>query len=302
LAAADPEHIAYRTILDRPCSSASTIRDEQNDANHEQHRRYNPNSPRVIGYPAFSHNPDKNRNNRCDAEKPRKATMRVPFQRSASKASTPPDEEQSDIPTEKRAHRGKRPKMENDIEFEVADALKRKERMEHNEMPRARNRKKLRRGLYDTIHNDNTHHMIPTLLIIPLIVGIITQGLKIVWRLSSEPFSIRRIHYYGGMPSAHTAMTTSLLAVLGFSEGFDSPAFAVAAVFGILVVRDAIGFRRTIGKQSRALNALMRRQPQPSRDEQHRPFHENLGHTPLEAFMGALIGFCISSVLYLAFS
>ena len=143
--------------------------------------------------------------------------------------------------------------------------------------------------------------MIPKLLLIPIITGVITQLAKLIWQTSADSFSLRKIHFYGGMPSAHTAISSSLITVVGLQEGLSSPAFAIATVFGILVIRDAIGFRRYIGGHSRALNLIVRHLPK----EDQRKFdgyREQLGHTPLEAFVGAIIGVALSSVLYIAFS
>lgn len=144
--------------------------------------------------------------------------------------------------------------------------------------------------------------MIPKLLLIPILTGVMTQLAKLIWQTAgSGSFSWRNLHFYGGMPSAHTAIAASLVTVVGLQEGLSSPAFAIAAVFGILVIRDAIGFRRYIGGHSRALNLIVRHLP---KDDQRKfdGYREHLGHTPLEAFVGAVIGFSLSAVLYLAFS
>lgn len=143
--------------------------------------------------------------------------------------------------------------------------------------------------------------MIPTILIIPIIVGFIAQVTKYLWQAWSGNFDIRTVSLYGGMPSAHTAIVASLVTVLGLSEGLTSASFAVAFIFGIMVIRDAIGFRRTIGRQSQALNRLMRNLPKLDQ-RRFEDFQEQLGHTPLEAFVGAVVGFALSAILYLAFA
>ncbi|MFH1170939.1 MAG: divergent PAP2 family protein [bacterium] len=142
--------------------------------------------------------------------------------------------------------------------------------------------------------------MIPILLIIPLITGVITQATKLIWRAAEGTFSWRSLTFYGGMPSAHTAFASSLITVVGLKEGVQSPSFALATIFGIIIVRDAIGFRRYIGSHSRALNIIVQDLPKKTQSR-FRGFREQLGHTPLEAFVGAIIGIALSSVLYVAF-
>ncbi len=140
--------------------------------------------------------------------------------------------------------------------------------------------------------------VIPKLLLIPLITGIISQLAKVVIQAVSGTFSIRKIHLYGGMPSTHTAIASSVMTVIGLQEGASSPAFVISSAWAVLVVRDAIGFRRYIGNLSRTLNRIVQTLPQDER-RQHPLFRERLGHTPLEAFVGSIVGFCLSAVLYL---
>jgi len=51
------------------------------------------------------------------------------------------------------------------------------------------------------------------------------------------------------MPSAHTAMVTALATSIGVLEGFDSNIFAIAIVLAAIVMYDAAGVRRSVGKQ-----------------------------------------------------
>ncbi len=97
----------------------------------------------------------------------------------------------------------------------------------------------------------------------------------------------------GGMPSSHSSTTAALTTSLGFVEGMDSPIFISMLFFSMLVIRDALGVRRSAGLQARALNNL-------GAELQKRykiPFHpvkEVHGHTPAEVFIGALLGFFIA--------
>jgi acid phosphatase family membrane protein YuiD len=93
----------------------------------------------------------------------------------------------------------------------------------------------------------------------------------------------------GGMPSAHSAMASTLATSLGLCEGFDSAIFALGTAFAVVVMFDAQSVRKAAGEQAKLLNQIV--------DELLREHHlsevklkELLGHTRLEVFMGFLTG------------
>jgi acid phosphatase family membrane protein YuiD len=101
----------------------------------------------------------------------------------------------------------------------------------------------------------------------------------------------------GGMPSSHSALAVSIATSIGFVDGTDSSVFILSVFFALVVIRDAMGVRRSAGLQARALNILGREFS--SRYEF--PYHavkEVHGHTATEVAVGALLGFFIA----LAFS
>jgi len=55
------------------------------------------------------------------------------------------------------------------------------------------------------------------------------------------------------MPSAHSALVTSLATGVGQTAGA-SPEFAIATILAIIVMYDAAGVRQAAGKQARILN------------------------------------------------
>jgi uncharacterized protein len=93
----------------------------------------------------------------------------------------------------------------------------------------------------------------------------------------------------GGMPSSHSALVTSTAAAVGLHVGFDSPVFAVAVALALVVVYDATGVRRQAGKQAEKINILVEEllKGHPINEEHLR---EAIGHTPLEAMGGVLLG------------
>lgn len=91
----------------------------------------------------------------------------------------------------------------------------------------------------------------------------------------------------GGMPSSHSALVTGTAAAVGWLEGFDSPAFALAATVAFVVMYDASGVRRSAGFIAERVNALPDQLWEPSPDK---PLKERLGHSRLEVLVGSLLG------------
>jgi uncharacterized protein len=101
----------------------------------------------------------------------------------------------------------------------------------------------------------------------------------------------------GGMPSSHSSLVTSLATSIGFVHGPDSPIFTLSLFYGVLIIRDALGVRRSSGVQSRTLNE-MGSELKRAIGYEYRPVKEVYGHTPTEVAVGVLLGFFIA----LAFS
>lgn len=134
-------------------------------------------------------------------------------------------------------------------------------------------------------------------IIIPLIVVISSQILKLVTdgvkgNLTPKDMLIS----YGGMPSSHTAFSVSITTLLGLRLGIDSPVFAVAFVFMILVVRDAVSFRTILSSYGQIFNKL--RNQLPAEDQKNLPpLRERMGHSIYEVFGGAVLGILLTILL-----
>lgn len=59
----------------------------------------------------------------------------------------------------------------------------------------------------------------------------------------------------GGMPSSHSAVVTSICVSIALTEGF-SNLFALSVFVALIVIRDALGVRRSAGQQARELNRI----------------------------------------------
>jgi len=126
----------------------------------------------------------------------------------------------------------------------------------------------------------------------------IAQGLKIIiGLLQGKKFNFYWILRTGGMPSAHSAAVASLAMSLGKEMGYSSAAFALAAILALITMFDAQTWRRSIGVQARVLNLIMDDIQQKKKIEQYR-LKELMGHTPVEVFVGALLGLVVFLIFY----
>jgi acid phosphatase family membrane protein YuiD len=98
----------------------------------------------------------------------------------------------------------------------------------------------------------------------------------------------------GGMPSSHAAVVCSMTTVVAVQEGFGSNLFVVCFFLALVVMRDAMGVRRSSGLQARALNYLGCLAAERLGFE-YQPVKEIQGHAPLEVIIGALLGIFIAA-------
>lgn len=125
---------------------------------------------------------------------------------------------------------------------------------------------------------------------VPFILWFSVQLFKVICDLiKTKKFNFKRIMGAGGMPSSHSAVVASLAALVGKYEGVDTATFALAVIFAFIVMYDAAGVRRAAGKQAKLLNRIIET-PGLSSLEVHERLVEVLGHTPIQVFVGALIG------------
>jgi acid phosphatase family membrane protein YuiD len=100
----------------------------------------------------------------------------------------------------------------------------------------------------------------------------------------------------GGMPSSHSALVASVTHGIGLTIGFGSPLYALSVALAMIVIYDATGIRRQAGLQAEMINALVRDVIE-SRHLRPEQLREVLGHSPLEAFVGLLLGIALAQIL-----
>lgn len=132
---------------------------------------------------------------------------------------------------------------------------------------------------------------------IPVLLWVSIQCFKVIWDLvKTKKFNFKRILGAGGMPSSHSAVVCSLATLVGKACGFSSPEFGIAFILAIVVMYDATGVRRAAGKQAKLLNKIVETPGLSALQVQER-LVEVLGHSPLEVFVGALIGIIAGALL-----
>ncbi len=97
---------------------------------------------------------------------------------------------------------------------------------------------------------------------------------------------------YGGLPSNHSAIVSSMATLIALKEGIEYPAFGVAITLAFIVMLDASSLRRQVGKQASAINKLATND-----NADHAPLRERMGHTPIEILAGVLTGILVASVI-----
>ncbi|MCX5464217.1 divergent PAP2 family protein [Alcaligenes parafaecalis] len=94
---------------------------------------------------------------------------------------------------------------------------------------------------------------------------------------------------YGGMPSNHSTIVSSMTMLVFLKEGISSPAFGVALALSFIVLLDANSLRKQIEKHAISLNALG-----------DFKLRERIGHSKAEIGAGCLVGCATATALHAA--
>lgn len=130
---------------------------------------------------------------------------------------------------------------------------------------------------------------------------VIAQVLKtIIHTLFTKNFSAERLVGGGGMPSSHSATVCALATATALEFGMGSFEFAMAAVFSLVVMYDAIGVRQETGKQAKILNDMIELFSHMGKDmDIEKQLKEFVGHTPFQVVMGALLGVATAFLFFI---
>ena len=157
------------------------------------------------------------------------------------------------------------------------------------------------------------------LWVLPIFSFIVAQMLKyVIYAIQYRVLRKERLTGAGGMPSSHSSGVCTMMVLMARTYGMSSPYFALALMFGLIVMYDAAGVRRAAGLHAKVINVLktsidemdgevegesVQREkslrtgdPRRHRRASGKPLKEFVGHTPLEVLCGAALGIAIGFV------
>ena len=135
-------------------------------------------------------------------------------------------------------------------------------------------------------------NFLPKSLLIALGVQLCSQFIKFVtYSIQHKKLSFKYLVTFGGMPSAHSAFVTALAASIGIFAGTNSELFALAAVFGGIVIFDAYKLRGNVQKQAILVNKM---QVKVLDENQRIKLNEMVGHSLPEIVAGIIMALILA--------
>lgn len=138
-------------------------------------------------------------------------------------------------------------------------------------------------------------------LIACLVSSLLAQVLKLPLEyIRTKEWDWSLIFGTGGMPSSHSAVVTAAAAGVGHYSGFDTPAFGLAFALAMVVLYDATNIRRQAGFHAHQLNRIIKEllEGKVKPVEEFNELKEVLGHSPIEAAGGVVLGILVSIVVW----
>lgn len=134
------------------------------------------------------------------------------------------------------------------------------------------------------------------LFLIPIITLLLNQFVKLAIEATKGNFTWFKLFDYGGMPSSHSALVSSLTIAMGYYYGLSHPAFAISLIFSLIIIKDASGIRLKLGEQGKIINQLIKELPD-KKEYKYPVMPERLGHTNLQVIVGIITSAIITSLL-----
>lgn len=129
-------------------------------------------------------------------------------------------------------------------------------------------------------------------LITPFLTWLIVGFLKFfINSLKIKQFAFRLIGY-GGMPSNHSAIVSSITSLIFLDKGINDPAFGVALALSFIVLLDAKSLRGEIGLHAKAINKINKF------SKGKTILRERIGHSFIEIASGCFVGVLVAYIIY----
>jgi len=133
--------------------------------------------------------------------------------------------------------------------------------------------------------------------IVTVVTSILAQILKLpLCYLVHKEWDWSLLFSTGGMPSSHSAIVTAAAVGVGHYAGFDTPLFGLAFAIASVVIYDATNIRRQAGFHAQQINRIIKEvftgEIKPAED--FKELREVLGHSPVEALGGVVLGILVN--------
>ncbi|XP_023641286.1 uncharacterized protein LOC17893395 [Capsella rubella] len=134
--------------------------------------------------------------------------------------------------------------------------------------------------------------------------------------LYGKKLEFKSVLQAGGFPSTHSSSVVAAATAIAFERGFADSIFGLTVVYAGLIMYDAQGVRREVGKHAKVLNKLTANgqrsevmslkgnesnkvlQSDEISEDVSAPLKESIGHTEVEVIAGALFGFLVTFSVY----
>jgi acid phosphatase family membrane protein YuiD len=127
------------------------------------------------------------------------------------------------------------------------------------------------------------------LYIVPAISFTLAILFKLVYiKVFTWKLDIHKAIWSWWMPSAHSAVITSLAMAVALKYWLDSDLFAISITLAFIVIYDAVNVRYEAWMHAKTLNKILWKDK----------FKESLGHLPSEAFAWSILGIAVALLLY----
>lgn len=132
-----------------------------------------------------------------------------------------------------------------------------------------------------------------------LVSWLFAQAVKFVLaRLKTGDFLKGRALKTGGMPSAHSALVSSLTVCAGAANGIGSIEFLLALALTVIVSYDALGIRAEFYRQGKLLKELAEKQfGEAHVAEKYPSLGDYQGHEASEVLAGLALGAVVSAIV-----